>query len=153
MIAARAAGVSHHGFRRRSGWGYAASTRAMSRDEGRGCSPWTTAARCGCCFVGKRGGAGAWAALLLLLSMEKNRAQETAGGGRSAVDPSRGHGQARECRVPCAPMWPSKRGASSCWSAMGGKQQGSEGCHGWGRVEQGACWWPCCRQARKKKGR
>jgi hypothetical protein len=51
----------------------------MSRDEGRGCSPWTTAARCGCCFVGKRGGAGAWAALLLLLSMEKNRAQETAG--------------------------------------------------------------------------
>jgi hypothetical protein len=84
---------------------------------------------------------------------EKSWAQETAGGGRSAVDPSRGHGQAGECRAPCAPMWPSRRGASSCWSAMGGKQQGSEGRHGRGRVEQGARWWPCCREAGKKKGR
>ncbi|AQK61360.1 hypothetical protein ZEAMMB73_Zm00001d054112 [Zea mays] len=37
-------------------------------------------AHCGCCFVGKRGGEGAWSALLLLLSMGKKcRAQGTAG--------------------------------------------------------------------------
>jgi hypothetical protein len=53
---------------------------------------------------------------------EKSWAQETVGGGREAVDPSRGHGQPGECRAPCAPMWPTWRGASSCWSAMGGKQ-------------------------------
>jgi hypothetical protein len=36
IIAARAAGVSHHGFRRRRGGGCAASTRATTHDEGSG---------------------------------------------------------------------------------------------------------------------
>jgi hypothetical protein len=49
MIAARAAGVSHHGFRRRRGWGCAASTRATTRDEGSGDRTGGLLQRAACC--------------------------------------------------------------------------------------------------------
>ena len=55
----------------------------MSRDEGRGCSPWTTASSLRLLFCGEEGGAGAWTALLLLLSMGKK--MQGAGDSRDAL--------------------------------------------------------------------
>jgi hypothetical protein len=80
-------------------------------------------ARCDCCFVGKRGGAGAWAALLLLLSTGENAGRR----GQQGVLRRAGE----EGCPTAAARGRMSRGHRGSWS-----RGGEERCC-WAAVEQG----------------